>query len=305
MKVKKTRGLIAAPYSPLKSDGSLNPGAVKTYADLLIRNNVKGAFVCGSSGEGLSLTIEERKKLAELWMLHGAGNLKLFIHVGASSIRDSQTLAEHANNLGVSAIASIEPIYYLGGWQADLVDYYSELCSAAPGTPFYSYYIPVLTRYQTDYINFCERAIEKIPEFAGVKYTNNNLFEFAQMIRRFGDKIDLLFGSDELLINALASGAVGAVGSTYNFMPSIYSELIRYFEEGNMEEARKLQILSQNIISLMPKYHGSIVFGKAVMNLIGIECGPNRLPLRNLSKSEIRNLESDLKALGFFRFCAK
>ena len=202
MKVERTKGLIAAPYSPMKKDGSLNPEAVKGYANLLIRNNVKGAFVCGSSGEGLSLTISERKELAELWVHHGRGNIKIIIHVGATSIKDSQELAEHASTIGASAIASIEPIYYLGGWQEDLVKYYKELSSAAPGQPFYSYYIPALTHYQTDYVDFCERAILEIPDFVGVKYTNNNLFEFAQLIKRFGSKLDLMFGSDELLIKA-------------------------------------------------------------------------------------------------------
>jgi N-acetylneuraminate lyase len=138
-----------------------------------------------------------------------------------------------------------------------------------------------------------------------VKYTNNNLFEYTRLVKQFGDRIDLMFGSDELLINALASGAVGAVGSTYNFMPSIYNDLIRYFNEGDMEQARELQIISQNIISLMPKYNGSIVFGKAIMNLIGIECGPNRLPLKNLSGKELANLDKDLKDQGFFDYCAK
>ncbi|MCK5821955.1 MAG: dihydrodipicolinate synthase family protein [Bacteroidales bacterium] len=304
MIVEKTKGIIAAPYSPMKEDGSLNPEAVKGYANLLIRNNVKGAFVCGSSGEGLSLTISERKELAELWVYHGRGNIKIIIHVGATSIKDSQELAEHAATIGASAIAAIEPIYYLGAWQEDLVKYYKELSSASPGLPFYSYYIPGLTHYQTDYVDFCERAIREIPDFVGVKYTNNNLFEFAQLIKQFGKQLDLLFGTDELLINALASGAVGAVGSTYNFLPSIYNDLMKYFYDGDIDKARELQIISQNIISLMPKYNGSIVFGKAIMKLIGIDCGPNRLPLRNLSGNELSSLEKDLKDLNFFKMCA-
>ena len=305
MKIEKTKGLIAAPYTPLKKDGSLNPDAVKKYADLLIRNDVKGAFVCGSSGEGLSLTVEERKALAKQWVIHGKGKLKIIIHIGHTSIKESQELAAHASAIGASAIASIEPIYYLGAWMEDLVDYYRELSSAAPGLPFYSYYIPVLTRYQTDYVDFCKRAIEEIPDFVGVKYTNNNLFEFAQLIKRFGDKIDLLFGSDELLINAMASGAEGAVGSTYNFMPSLYNELMENFEKGRIEKARELQIISQNIINLMPENNGSIVFGKAIMNLLGIDCGPNRMPLKNLTDKQLSTLEKKLKDLDFFSFCAK
>jgi N-acetylneuraminate lyase len=270
-----------------------------------VRNGVKGAFICGSSGEGISLTVRERMELAEAWTRHTPGRLKLIVHVGATNIRDSRELAAHAGSIGADAIASVEPIYYLQPWMADLVSYFSEISSAAPGVPFYSYYIPALTRFNIDYIDFCSRAIRDIPDFAGIKYTNNDLFEFTRLIKRFGGDIDILFGSDELLINALASGSVGAVGSTYNFMPSIYIDLIEKFKEGKLDEARELQIISQEIISLMPRYHGSLVFGKAVMKIIGIDCGPVRLPLRNLSGREIKSLESDLQQTGFFNHCAK
>jgi len=304
MKTKTISGLIAAPYSPLKENGVLNPSAVKNYADLLIRNNVKGAFICGSSGEGISLTLDERKTLAEHWVNYVDGRIKVIVHIGTTSIKDAQALGKHAADIGADAIASFDPIYYLVPWMDDLVTYYKEMLKDSNGLPFYSYNIPGLTHYQTDYSEFCRRAIEEIPGYAGVKYTNNNLMEYGQLIKKFGDKIDLLFGADELLINALASGAKGAVGSTYNFMPSIYNDLISHFNNGNMEKARELQILSQDIISLMPKYHGSIVFGKAVMNIIGIDCGPNRLPLKTLSPNELKELRKDLTALGFFDICA-
>ena len=88
-------------------------------------------------------------------------------------------------------------------------------------------------------------------------------------------------------------------------MPTVYNDLIKHFHNGEMEQARKLQIVSQNLISLMPKYKGSIVFGKAIMNLLGIDCGPNRLPLCNLSDKDYKELKIDLKQLGFFDYCAK
>lgn len=305
MNAKISSGLIAAPYSPLTPDGNVNPAAIKGYAELLIRNGVKGAFVCGSSGEGLSLTVEERKVIAEEWAKNSADKLKIMVHVGSTSIKDSQALAEHAASIGAHSIASIEPIYYLTPWMEDLSKFYKEISSAAAGVPFYSYYIPALTHYQTDYVKFVEKAIVEIPDFTGVKYTNNNLFEYTQLIKRFGLKLDIMFGADEMLINALASGAKGAVGSTYNFMPALYDSIIEHFNKGNIDEARELQIISQNIISLMPKYNGSIVFGKAIMNIMGIDCGPNRLPLRNLSKNEFIELEKDLKLEGFFDYVAK
>lgn len=302
---ERTSGLIAAPYSPFDNKMRLNTEPVGDYAAMLIRNGVTGAFICGSSGEGISLTADERKELAEEWASHASGKLKLIIHVGATNIKDSCELAAHAREIGADGIASVEPVYYLQPWMEDLVVYYREISMSAPGIPFYSYYIPALTGYKTDYVDFCRRAILEIPDFAGIKYTNNNLVEYARLVKGFGEGIDILFGSDELLINALASGAQGAVGSTYNFMPSLYIDLIRFFNRGEINAARELQLIAQNIISLMPKYHGSIVFGKAIMKMTGIDCGPNRLPLKNLSVKEYESLKTDLADAGFFNYCCK
>jgi N-acetylneuraminate lyase len=113
-------------------------------------------------------------------------------------------------------------------------------------------------------------------------------------------KWDILHGYDELLLAGLSFGAVGAVGSTYNFMAPLYYGIIEDFEKGNIVEAREKQQKSIEVINILIKYKGALVSGKALMGLIGIECGPCRKPLENLTAKETLKLERELSDLGFF-----
>jgi N-acetylneuraminate lyase len=113
-------------------------------------------------------------------------------------------------------------------------------------------------------------------------------------------KWDILHGYDELLLAGLSFGAVGAVGSTYNFMAPLYYGIMEDFKNGRMEKAREKQQKSIDLINILIKYKGALVSGKALMGLIGIDCGPCRKPLQTLSNIEIKAFENELRDCGFF-----
>ena len=115
----------------------------------------------------------------------------------------------------------------------------------------------------------------------------------------FGDgRFNLLFGRDEILLAALALGATGAVGSTYNYIAPVYHKVMAAFAAGDMPEARRWQSLSIQIIAVMAR-HGGLPAGKAMMGMIGLDCGPVRPPLKNLSPEELKIFRSDLEQVGF------
>jgi len=108
----------------------------------------------------------------------------------------------------------------------------------------------------------------------------------------------VLFGRDELLLAALALGATGAVGSTYNYMASVYHRLITSFNAGDLEKARRYQCQAIEIIAIMSRY-GGLPAGKAMMKLAGLDCGPVRPPLQNLSPAAFESLKRELEGAGF------
>jgi N-acetylneuraminate lyase len=293
-------GLVAATHTPFDADGRLNLNAVEKQAEHLHRNGVKSVFVGGSTGESHSLTVEERLALARRWseVFRGTGQ-KLVIHVGSNCLADARTLAAQARELRADAIAALSPSYFKPRTLNDLIACCAEVAGAAPDVPFYFYDIPVLTGVQFSMPEFLTAAPARIPTLAGLKFTNPDLMAFQRCRHVAGGRFDVAWGLDEYLVAALALGAVGAVGSTYNLAAPVYQRIMAAFARGDLTTARAEQFRSVQLIDLLAGL-GFIGATKAVMGLLGVDVGPARLPNSNLTTEQRARLRGDLDALGFF-----
>ena len=294
------KGLVAAVYAPLHSDGTVNPDVVEKTAAHLSGWGCTGAFVNGTTGESLSLTVEERKALAARWCDAAKGSsLKVIVHVGHNSISAASELAEHAGSSGADAIGMMPPCYLKPCTVEALIACCKKVAEQAPDTPFYYYHIPDLTGVDLPMIPFLEQASAEIPTLAGIKYTHSDLAEYLQCLN-FGDKaFDLFFGRDESLLAALALGAQSAVGSTYNFAAPVYHQIIKKFFQGDLDGAREEQLFIADMVVLLKSY-GFLSASKALMSMIGLDKGPVRLPLSELSDLRKSKLKQELETLGFF-----
>lgn len=294
----KLTGLIAAPFTAMSPDGSLNLGLIEAQARQLAAQGVKGAFICGTTGEGFSLTTEERMQVAERWLAVAPKSLSVIVHVAHNSLDESQKLAAHAEQLGAYAIASIGPTFFKPAGVDQLVDFCAPVAAAAPSLPFYYYHIPVMTGVYLPMLDFLRVASKRIPNLAGIKFTDENLMSYTQCLNFEDGRYNILFGRDEILLAALALGATGAVGSTYNYMAPIYHKVMEAFKAGDLETARQWQTTSIQIIAVMVR-HGGLPAGKAMMKIQGLDCGPVRSPLKNLNAEQFAALQHELAAVGF------
>ena len=301
MKARKLSGLVAAPFTPMHSDGRINTDAIKPYADWLLKTGVQGVFVNGTTGEGVSMTIKERCEVTEAWIKASEGRLKVIVHVGTNCQADAAELAAHAQNSGAYAIASMAPNFFKPACVEDLIGWFKNVAAAAPELPFYYYNMPSMTGVSLPVDKFLVEGKKLIPNLAGVKFTHNNLMEMNQCLM-LGD-FEVLHGFDEILLCGLSLGAVSAVGSTYNYAGVVYNELLRAFADGNIAKARELQRYSVEIVKIIIKYGGGVRGGKAIMKLIGIDCGECRLPISRFSEQEYASLQEDLENIGFFEKC--
>lgn len=295
-------GLVAATHTPFHADGSLNLAVVEKQAAHLSANRVLAAFIGGTTGESSSLTLAERLALATRWaeVLQGA-SLRLIVHVGANCVEDARTLAAQAQDLGASAVAALAPCYFKPANASVLVDTMATIAAAAPELPFYYYEIPVLTGLQISPSEFLAKAADRIPNLAGIKFTSNNLMEY-QLCRTFREQtFDIPYGFDEILLSALALGAKGAVGSSFNFAAPIYHRVIAAFNQGDLETARAEQMRSVRVIQKLASV-GYMGAAKATMKMLGVDVGPARLPNTALSEIQTELLRDDLTELGFFEW---
>lgn len=279
--LRKSIGLIAAPFSPFRSDRSLNLDAVAPYAKWLSDQGILGAFICGTTGESASLTLEERKQLAERWVETAPDNLRVVVHVGHVCLADCQELARHAQSIGADSIAALSPYFFRPSGEESLVDWCEQVAKAAPELPFYYYHIPSMTGLNVQVSRFLELASGRIPNLAGVKFTHDDLDDLQACLQSSSGPWDMLFGRDELLLSVLQLGAQGAVGSTYNFAAPLFQRIIAAHAQGEEEVAAGLQRVATEIIERLATAGGSALanFKRYFSLLSGIDCGPVRLPL--------------------------
>jgi len=278
---------------------------VEKQAEHLIRHRINDAFIGGTTGEYCSLTLEERRALAERWTAVVRGTpLRVIVHVGGNGLEEARVLAKQAQQLGARAIAALAPSYFKPRDVTALVEFMADLAAAAPSLPFYYYEIPTMTGLAVSPSEFLDQAAERIPTLAGLKFTSSNLMEY-QLCRHLRDgSFDAVFGFDEMLLAALALGAQGAVGSTYNFAAPIYQRLIAAFGKGDFAAARQAQFRSVRLIQLLVRY-GFMGAAKTTMQFLGVDVGPARLPLSSLAPEEAVRLRRQLEELGFFDWVAQ
>jgi N-acetylneuraminate lyase len=304
MKFEKIKGLIAATFSPFDQYGDLNLNIIPKYFDLLVKQQVSGAFICGTTGEGSSLTFLEKSKLIEAWGPYNHANFKVISMVSGTGQKEAIELAEISADNGLYGISINAPYYFRPSNVESLLDYMEPIAAAAPDLAVYFYHIPLLTNAYLPMLELLDKVRDRIPNFAGIKYTHNDLMDFNNCLRFEDAMYDVLWGWDETFLAGLAMGAKGAVGSTYNFAAPLYHEILKAFEKGDMDSALKYQQKSIDFISLYGKFGGAAT-GKAIIKLCGLDCGSFRLPVRKLSEKEETNLLSELNLQEFFNYSVK
>jgi N-acetylneuraminate lyase len=270
----RTTGLIAAPPTAFHEDGGVDPRAVAPLALHLLRQGVAGVFVNGTTGEGLSLSTEERERLAAEWRRVLPAGLKLFVHVGHHSQAEACRLARHAEAIGADAVAAVPPGFFKPDGVDGVVEWCVPIAAAAPRLPFYFYHIPSLSGVHLSVARFLERGSARIPNLAGAKFTFEALGDYLEAARLENGRFDVLWGRDEMLLGALAMGARGAVGTTFNIMAPLCADIVRAFEEGQLDRARELQARAVAVINILVESGSLLSAVKAVLQAQGVPITP-------------------------------
>lgn len=293
------KGLIAATFTPMHSDGSIETQQIASVVEHLIKQKVQGIYVCGSTGEGFSLTTSERMEVTEAFLDAAKGRLNVFVHVGHNSVRDMAALATHAHAHGADAISAAPPNYYGIDSEVHLARVLAAGVGHVPDIPFFYYHIPSKTGVHLNMVKFLKAGKECIPSLAGIKYSAPTLYEFQTCIETFKGDYQMCFGIDEMYLSGLAVGSQVMVGSTYNFMAPVFHQIRAAYLEGNHEQARQHQYEAVEAINAFLKFQ-PLAAQKSIMKFIGFDCGTTRLPIAALSKAEESALYKGLEKTKFF-----
>lgn len=270
-------GVLPALVTPVNAEGTFQAKPFEELLDRVYSAGVHGVYVCGQTGEGLQLSMGDRRAATECAVRHSPKGANVIVHVGAATTADAVSLARHAASTGANYISSLPPA---GSYSFGEIRKYYEALAQASDLPLLVYYFPTIAssiRTTADILDLCS-----IPNVAGLKFTHSDFFSL-WAIRQTGKVV--FAGSDEMLLAGLIMGANGGIGSTYNLIPETYVELYNQTSAGQWDEARRTQDKINKFIQVLLRYPVQSAI-KQLLGWTGLDCGSCVPPRRELTQKE-------------------
>jgi dihydrodipicolinate synthase/N-acetylneuraminate lyase len=274
------RGAIAAALTPLTGGGAaVDEDAFEPYVDFLAGYGVDGILALGTTGEGVLFDIDERRRIAELYIDAGRDRLQVAVHCGAQSTADTAILAEHAAVYGATAVAVIAPPYFALD-EDELFTHFAEAARACSPLPFYLYEFAARSGYAVPHAVIA-RLRDEASNFVGLKVSDTPWEKFAPYLV---EGLDIFVGPEVLVAKGFAGGAVGAVSGLAGSFPDAVVPLVRDPSAERAERAGALRASLQRL-----PFHAA---SKAAVALRGVPMrGGVRAPLRGLHEDERAEVE--------------
>jgi N-acetylneuraminate lyase len=295
--LEQIKGVMPAFITPYDSSGAVNVGMIRRMAAYHIEQGAGGFFVCGSTGEGLLLTPDERKLVARTVIETVAGQVPVIVHVGAVSTQESAALAADARKAGAAAVSSIPPVYYKVGL-AGMLQHIRGIAEAAELPTFY-YHIPALTGVYLTADELVD-AFTSVPGVAGMKFTDTDMFFLWSMLDSAQGRLRVFNGADQMLFDGLCTGAIGGIGSTYNYQMRYIAGIYNAMQAGDFNTAREFQWKANAVIKILFRNGGNLACEKAIMRLLGFDAGIPRSPMVSFPSEKMDDLKHQLEAIHFF-----
>ncbi|MCX8082662.1 MAG: dihydrodipicolinate synthase family protein [bacterium] len=289
----KFYGIYAALLTPFNEKGNVCEKRLKGLVRFLISKGINGLYVCGGTGEGLSMDIEERKKVAEIVKEEAGDRVRIIVHVGgALNTKNAVELAKHAEMIRADGISSIPPIYYKFNFN-EIYEYYKRTAESI-SLPFFIYYIPATTGVTIPVDKFLK--LLEIENIKGLKYTNYDFYTLQDILIKAKGRWIAFSGPDEMFLPALTMGVSGCIGSTQNVLPEIFVDIYKSFKGCDIKRAMELQKKITVAVSLLKKYGDCIASWKTALKFRGIDAGYGRSPMKEtLTEEEERTFYKEWK----------
>jgi N-acetylneuraminate lyase len=286
-------GVYAALFTPFDKKEEICEKCLREHTEFLIEKGLHGLYVCGNSGQGLYMSVDERKHVLEIVKDQAKGRVTLIAHVACMITKDAEELVSHANELKVDGIASLPPIYW--PYTSDeIVKYYQDI-NSNNDLPCFIYHIPRLAGGGISMETMLR--LGEIPQIQGLKYTDADFFALQALLQKMKGKWIAFSGPDQLFLPALCMGVIGSIGSTQNIFPELFVSIYNDFLEGNIDKARETQSIVTRILSTRNTY-GMLTASKTLLKLRGLKPGCLRRPMTPyLEKEEIPLLLNDIRKI--------
>ncbi|XP_061721979.1 N-acetylneuraminate lyase-like [Cydia pomonella] len=292
------KGVIAPVFTPIDDAGCINFSVIPEYFNYLHENGVHGILVGGTTGESITLNLEERRALLEAWVKARPEGMKIIMQVGGVPMPDVIKMAQYAEQLKADAIMTLPEIYYKPKTVEHLVDYLHAVSSAAPSLPLLYYHFPMMSGVDVNMPEFFKLASARIPNFKGMKA---DLGVALQVSDQLGED-QRIFNGNHLVAPPVLLGHDSSIATVTNMFPRLVRGVIDAVKGGEVVKARALQEKLNNLVTAISSQGEFLPTMKAAMPMItGIQVGPPRRPLASIDDQKKNQLMENLSRMNFGR----
>lgn len=292
--MKRMHGVTVAMITPFTDSDQVDLDYLKRYTEYLIQSGVHCLYPCGTTGEMLKLSVNERKLIAKTVVDVADGRIPVFIHVGAMTLHDTLSLARHALEIGSDGVGIVTPQFF-SVTDREMEEYFITIANSLPENfPVYLYCIPQCAANDITPI-VVNNILRRTKNVVGIKYSYADMVRVKDYLLCNDGNLDVVFGPDRLLLPAMAMGCVGTVSGCANCGPKPFVRTYEAYTKGDFELARKEQKKATELCELVKNGSNMAIF-KAVMEFNGLPNTHMRAPALDLSDSEIKKLHNALQS---------
>ena len=293
MKKRVFTGAATALITPMNRDGSVNFARLETLVEEQITGGIDALLICGTTGEKSTLNYEEHVKVIETAAKANAGRVPLIAGTGSNDTVYSVGLCADAEKMGADAFLMVTP-YYNKTSQRGLVAHYNYIADRV-NKPIILYNVPSRTGVAIQPETYKE--LSRHPNIVATKEANGDISSVVKTRYLCGGDLDIYTGNDDQIVPTLSLGGIGVISVLSNILPGEVHKICAEYLAGNTEKAAEMQIKYSGLISALFSDVNPVPV-KAAMDIMGLEAGPCRLPLYNMSESALETLKAKLAECG-------
>lgn len=275
---------IATPFD----ENGVNFSEFQKLLEFQVQNGADAIIVCGTTGESATMTDSERKETIKFAIDVVDGRIPVIAGTGSNCTASAIEMSKFATNVGADGILVVTP-YYNKATQNGLVEHYKAIAQAVPNTPIIVYNVP--SRTGLNILPETCLELSKIENIVAIKEASGNLSQVAKIASLCGDNLNIYSGNDDQVLPILSLGGIGVISVFSNIAPKIFSDMIKNYWAGKLQEATATQLNSVELIDALFCEVNPIPV-KAALNLMGYNFGEPRLPLTPISSSNMIKLKT-------------
>jgi 4-hydroxy-tetrahydrodipicolinate synthase len=289
-------GVIVPLVTPFDDNNQIDHPALRQVVDFVVGKGVHAVMVGGTTGEGMLLSVEERKRALETVVEQVNGRTPVIAHTGCIDTGSTVELSRHAQQAGATVISAITP-YFFTLSDEQLYRHFLTVAESAPDLPMLLYVFPGNAKNDISPA-LLARLLQAAPNIIGIKSSNDDLVRFQEYVEVGGEGFTPCFGVDELMLGGLVLGSKAQISGNSNSLPEPFIQLYDAFQNGDLQRAQELQRVVNAVVNI---HQGgrTTAFFKATLAIRGVQAGRVRPPMCELTAKELEEVRSGATKLGW------